>query len=172
MYLFYWEPRDWTQQRWSFFCNTTVIVITVCPCFLSHFVLHSESSSPFLSFYRQEGWNIYEPWGGRTNAPDVSLLVPQTCFPFAYTALPPTLWIHELLPCHSQSSLGEDRPDLSKWRNVKTLLRGLTDSLKSIIRTHRTSRASRTALHSNTSIQSDNGPQLWTWGNSQTLFPA
>lgn len=53
-------------------------------------------------------------------------LVPQNCSPDAISAIPPTLWIHELLPCHSQSPLKERQSDLSKWRNVKMPVSGLT----------------------------------------------
>lgn len=92
-------------------------------------------------------------------------LVPQN-WSSSFSALSPTLWIHELLPCHSQSPLNEHRSDLSKWCNVKMLLRGLRFHLHWQLEEHNSGpggfcEAQRRFLCSDSTFQSDNWPHFF-----------
>lgn len=122
--------------------------------------------------YCQERSNIYEPLGTYVHKHQLSpRLVPQNCSPAAISALPPTLWIHELLPCHSQSPLKDHQSDLSKWRNVKMLVSGLTFHLHWQLEEHNSAPGgAKKVLHSDSTIQSDNWPQYLNRANSEKCF--
>ena len=92
-------------------------------------------------------------------------LVPRNCSASAISALPPTLWIHELLPCNSRSLLNELQSDLSKWRNVKMLVSGLMFHLHWQLEEHNSApggsfEAQKKVLLSDNTIQSGDRPQV------------